>query len=182
MTLDELKAAKDASVNVVYNEDFIKEAKKHQHQKKETADPHRREKNFWLFSLAAFTENFLSLWAKASGSEVIVRTITELQEFHGKLLGNALLYFNLTKNIAKHMKQVKLFDAPKEPEMSPTAKRAKAAAALAQPVGHSLPVQLAEQRPVLTLGGAHDHEHAAHMCLSAIGTQFIASSNEETVS
>ena len=114
---------KDASVNVVYSEDFIKEAKKHQHQKTETADPQRREKNFWLFSLAAFTENFLSLWAKASGSEVIVRTITELQEFHRKLLGNALIYFNITKNIVKYMKQVKLFDAPKEPEMSPTAKR-----------------------------------------------------------
>ena len=86
-TLDELKAQKDATVNWVYSAEFIKEAKKNHANKKETTDPARRERNFWLFSLAAFTENLLLIWAKASGSETIVRTVTELQEFHTRSWG-----------------------------------------------------------------------------------------------
>ena len=92
---------------------------------------------------------------KASGSETPITTITGVQEFHTKLLGNFSTYFNITKNIAKQLKQVKLFDSAKEPELSPAAKRAKAVEAQQEPVGISLPMQLGEQRPVPTNLGGH---------------------------
>ena len=96
------------------------------------------------------------IWAKASGSETITNTITGLQEFHAKLLGNFLIYFNITKTIAKAMKGYKLFDPVKEEELSPAAKRAKAVELQERPAGISLPQQLSEQRPVPTiLGGGH---------------------------
>ena len=113
-------------MNSVYNQEFIKEAKKTHMNKKEIADPHRRERNFWLFSLAAFTESLLSIWAKVSGSETITNTITGLQEFHAKLPGNFLTHFTITENITKAMKGSKFSEPVKEEELSPAAKRAKA--------------------------------------------------------
>ena len=139
MILDELKKTTSAAASAVYNPEFCKEAKKTHMNKKDSADSHRKERNFWLFSLAAFTEHLTLIWAKPSGSETITNTITGLQEFHTRLLGNFLLYFNITKNIVKAMKGYKLFDPVKEEELSPAAKRAKAVEAQERPTGISLP-------------------------------------------
>ena len=79
-------------MNTVYNPEFIKEAKKTHTNRKEIAETNRKESNFWLFSLAAFTENLIMIWAKASGSEAIVKTVIALQELHMKLLEKCLLY------------------------------------------------------------------------------------------
>ena len=86
-----------------------------------------------------------------------------------------LRYMNLVKNIAKHMKQVKLF-SPKETkdeESSPASKRAKAIANLRKPVGVPLPAVLtAPRESPSTLGGQHDHARASQMCLAVTGTQY----------
>ena len=159
-------------MNSAYNADFIKEAKKHQHRK-EPMDTNRKELSFWLFSLSAFTENPILLCAKASGSEPILNAVNGLQEFSAKLLEKCLELHVITKNIAKMMKQLKLYETNKEESQSPSAKRARAQEALEKPTGVSLPLALAESRPgPVHLGGGHDHHHAAQMCLSVIGTQF----------
>ena len=159
-------------MNVVYNDEFLKEAKKHT-SKKESADANRKERNFWLFSLSSFAMNPITIWAKASGSESILNAVNGLQEFSTKLLEKCLEFHTITKNIAKQIQQLKLCESSKEESQSPSAKRARAQEALEKPVGVSLPQQLGEARPgPVHLGGGHDHQHAAQMCLSVIGTQF----------
>ena len=146
----QLKNRQEALARV---DDFIKEAKKHT-SKKATTDANRKERNFWLFSLSSFASNPILICAKASGSESILNAVNGLQEFSTKLLEKCLEFHTITKNIAKQMKQPKLFESSKEESQSPSAKRARAQEALEKPVGVSLPQQLGEARPVpVHLGG-----------------------------